>query len=117
MRAEKKSTIAHGHENAMEASRNYNDFSANGNYPLNFVSQSRGAPQNCPLPSRSHPQKLNLVVYTEELTHLASRVSLFSFEQLRESRMISRKCRTVKLGESPAVFIRATFCRLALDPP
>jgi hypothetical protein len=41
----KKSAIAHGHENAMEASRNYNDFSANGNYPLNSVSQSRGAPQ------------------------------------------------------------------------
>jgi len=45
MRGKKKSTIAHGHENAMEASRNYNDFSANGNYPLNSVSQSRGAPQ------------------------------------------------------------------------
>jgi hypothetical protein len=42
----KKSAIAHGHENAMEASRNYNDFSANGNYPLNSVSQSRGAPHS-----------------------------------------------------------------------
>ena len=44
----KKSAIAHGHENAMEASRNYNDFSANGSYPLNSVSQSRGAPQYSP---------------------------------------------------------------------
>ena len=28
----------------------YNDFSANGNYPLNFVSQSKGALQFEPLP-------------------------------------------------------------------
>jgi hypothetical protein len=42
----KKSAIAHGHENAMEASRDYNDFSANGNNPLNSVSQSRGAPHS-----------------------------------------------------------------------
>ena len=40
----KESAIAHGHENAIEASRDYNDFSANGNNPLNSVSQSRGAP-------------------------------------------------------------------------
>jgi hypothetical protein len=31
------------------------------------LSEGRG---NCPLPSRTHPQKQNLVVYTEELTHL-----------------------------------------------
>jgi len=31
------------------------------------LSEGRG---NCPLPSRSHPQKQTLVVYTEELTHL-----------------------------------------------
>ena len=30
----KKSAIAHGHENAIQASCNYNDFSANGNNPL-----------------------------------------------------------------------------------
>jgi hypothetical protein len=30
----KKSAIAHGHDNAIEASRDYNDFSANGNNPL-----------------------------------------------------------------------------------
>lgn len=41
---QKKSAIAHGHENAIEASRDYNDFSANGNNPLNSVSQLRGAP-------------------------------------------------------------------------
>ena len=41
----KKSAIAHGHENATKASRGCNDFSANGNNPLNSVSQSRGAPQ------------------------------------------------------------------------
>jgi len=41
----KKSAIAHGHENAIKASGGYNDFSANGNNPLNSVSQSRGAPQ------------------------------------------------------------------------
>ena len=40
----KESTIAHAHENAIEASRDYNDFSANGNNPLKSVSQSRGAP-------------------------------------------------------------------------
>jgi hypothetical protein len=41
----KESAIAHGHENAIEASRDYNDFSANGNNPLNSVSQSKGALQ------------------------------------------------------------------------
>lgn len=34
---------------------------------LKSLSEGRG---NCPLPSRTHPQKLNLAVYTEELTHL-----------------------------------------------
>jgi hypothetical protein len=34
---------------------------------LKSLSEGRG---NCPLPSRTHPQKQNLVVYTEELTHL-----------------------------------------------
>jgi hypothetical protein len=37
MPGQKKSAIAHGHENAIEASRDYNDFSANGNNPLNSV--------------------------------------------------------------------------------
>jgi hypothetical protein len=41
----KESAIAHEHENALEASRDYNDFSLNGNNPLKSVSQSRGAPQ------------------------------------------------------------------------
>jgi hypothetical protein len=43
---QKKSAIAHAHENAIEASRDYNDFSANGNNPLNSVSQLRGAPHS-----------------------------------------------------------------------
>jgi hypothetical protein len=34
---------------------------------LKSLSEGRG---NCPLPSRTHPQKQNLVVYTEELTYL-----------------------------------------------
>jgi len=34
---------------------------------LKSLSEGRG---NCPLPSRTHPQKQNLAVYTEELTHL-----------------------------------------------
>ena len=41
----KESAIEHGDENAIEAPRNYNEFSVNGNNPLNSVSQSRGAPQ------------------------------------------------------------------------
>jgi hypothetical protein len=32
---------------------------------LKSLSEGRG---NCPLPSRTHPQKQNLAVYTEELT-------------------------------------------------
>jgi hypothetical protein len=40
----KESAIEHGDENAIEAPRNYNEFSLNGNNPLNSVSQSRGAP-------------------------------------------------------------------------
>jgi hypothetical protein len=42
----KESAIEHGDENAIEAPRNYNEFSVNGNKPLNSVSQSRGALQN-----------------------------------------------------------------------
>ena len=34
----------------------------------NIAGRGKG---NCPLPSRTHPQKQNLVVYTEELTHLS----------------------------------------------
>jgi hypothetical protein len=36
---------------------------------LKSLSEGRG---NCPLPSRTHPQKQNLAVYTEELTHLVA---------------------------------------------
>ena len=35
--------------------------------PSTSLGEGRG---NCPLPSRTHPQKQNLVVYTEEFTHL-----------------------------------------------
>ena len=35
--------------------------------PSTSLGEGRG---NCPLPSRTHPQEQNLVVYTEELTHL-----------------------------------------------
>lgn len=40
---------------------------------LKSLSEGRG---NCPLPSRTHPQKQTLVVYTEELTHLKSQFEL-----------------------------------------
>jgi len=39
----------------------------NRNPFLKSLSEGRG---NCPLPSRTHPQKTTLAVYTEELTHL-----------------------------------------------
>jgi hypothetical protein len=45
VRGEEESAIEHGLENASEAPRHYNDFSANGNDPLNSVSQPRGALQ------------------------------------------------------------------------
>ena len=45
MRGDEESAIPHGHENAAKAPRAYNGFSLNGNNPLNFVSQLRGAPQ------------------------------------------------------------------------
>jgi hypothetical protein len=32
-----------------------------------------------PLPSRTHPQKQNLVVYTEELTHLGPLLNNMTF--------------------------------------
>ncbi len=35
---------------------------------LKSLSEGRG---NCPLPSRTHPQKQTLAIYTEELTHLS----------------------------------------------
>ena len=34
----------------------YNDFSANGNYPLNFVSQSKGALHHAPFPCDPIPK-------------------------------------------------------------
>jgi hypothetical protein len=40
---------------------------------LKSLSEGRG---NCPLPSRTHPQKQTLVVYTEELTHLTGYVEI-----------------------------------------
>jgi len=46
VRGQEESAIEHGIENAAEAPRTYNGFSANGNNPLNAVSQSRGAPQS-----------------------------------------------------------------------
>jgi hypothetical protein len=43
---------------------------------LKSLSEGRG---NCPLPSRTHPQKQNLAVYTEELTHLGLALNLCLF--------------------------------------
>jgi transposase-like protein len=40
VQSEEESAIGHGPENAAEAPRAYNAFSANGNNPLNAVSQS-----------------------------------------------------------------------------
>jgi hypothetical protein len=37
-------------DDSQQSTLPYNDFSANGNYPLNFVSQSKGALQATPLP-------------------------------------------------------------------
>jgi hypothetical protein len=37
-------------DDSQQSTLPYNDFSANGNYPLNFVSQSKGALQNAPSP-------------------------------------------------------------------
>ena len=36
-------------DDSQQSTLPYNDFSANGNYPLNFVSQSKGALQRPPL--------------------------------------------------------------------
>jgi transposase-like protein len=38
-----------------------------------FLQSLSGGRGNCPLPSRTHPQRQNLAVYTEELTHLGWR--------------------------------------------
>jgi hypothetical protein len=51
----KESAIEHGDENAIEAPRNYNEFSVNGNN-LNSVSHFKGAPQNCPFPPETEEQ-------------------------------------------------------------
>src|ERR1700733_7676539 len=51
----KESAIEHGDENAIEAPRNYNEFSVNGNNPLNSVSQSWGASH------RVHPESWNRI--------------------------------------------------------
>lgn len=48
---EEESAIEHGPENAIEAPRRYIDFLANGNNPLSFVSQPRGALHFLPAPS------------------------------------------------------------------
>jgi hypothetical protein len=51
MQSEEESAIEHSLENAIEAPRDYNDFSVNGNNPLKPVSQSRGAPQPASSPA------------------------------------------------------------------
>ena len=56
-------------DDSQQPSLPYNDFSANSNNPLNFVSQSTGALQDGPFPC-TPSRKRNLAVYTEELTHL-----------------------------------------------
>ena len=40
-------------DDSQQSTLPYNDFSANGNYPLNFVSQSKGALQSLVLPSHT----------------------------------------------------------------
>jgi len=44
MQSEEECAVGHEHENAIQAPRANNGFSANGNNPLKAVSQSRGAP-------------------------------------------------------------------------
>jgi len=53
VQGKEKSAVGHGFETAIEAPRRYNDFSANGNNPLNSVSQSKGALQSLVLPSHT----------------------------------------------------------------
>ena len=58
--------------------------------PSTSLGEGRG---NCPLPSRTHPQKLNLVVYTEELTHLETTDSRIALQE-RSFRWLARENRT-----------------------
>jgi hypothetical protein len=55
VQGQKESVIGHGYENAAEGSRDYNRLSANGNNPLNSLSQSRGASQDT-LPLHAIPK-------------------------------------------------------------
>ena len=41
-------------DDSQQSTLPYNDFSANGNYPLNFLSQSKGALQGAPFPCISN---------------------------------------------------------------
>jgi hypothetical protein len=43
-------------DDSQQSTSPYNDFSANGNYPLNFVSQSKGALQGPPIPLHVYNQ-------------------------------------------------------------
>jgi hypothetical protein len=61
----KESAIEHGDENAIEAPRNYNEFSVNGNNPLNSVSQSWGASHlnlRPPGPELGCPEQISLLL-------------------------------------------------------
>src|SRR6516162_6208808 len=51
LQSQKESAVEHAGENATEAPCCYNQFSANGNNPLNFVSQPRGAVKLSPSPN------------------------------------------------------------------
>lgn len=53
--AELASASPTGHD-SQQSTLPYNDFSANGNYPLNFVSHSMGALQRCPFPRAPIPE-------------------------------------------------------------
>jgi|HubBroStandDraft_2_1064218.scaffolds.fasta_scaffold24735_3 hypothetical protein len=47
-------------DDSQQSTLPYNDFSANGNYPLNFVSQSKGALQTATPPSNYHRSGFDL---------------------------------------------------------
>ena len=55
-------------DDSQQSTLPYNDFSANGNYPLNFVSQSKGALHRAAT-ARFHPLTRNLVHRLERLSY------------------------------------------------
>jgi hypothetical protein len=70
-------------DDSQQSTSPYNDFSANGNYPLNFVSQSKGALHSSPFPpfslwfARSSASLWHFCGFAEKQRRMMSEIAIY----------------------------------------